>query len=66
MTMRAMYKKCKNCGKQFTYNPSVGEPGMMCPYCRKPANVKLSGKKIKVEEVSAIKEILDDFKNGDK
>ncbi len=64
-----MYKNCKNCGKQFIYNTSVGDPGIMCPYCGKPANVRFAGQKIKDEDKSAIKELLDDFnksKNNEK
>lgn len=49
-----MFKKCKNCGKQFTYNPSVGDPGMMCPYCKKPSDIKFTGKKVDPERLQAV------------
>lgn len=28
-----MKKRCPNCGRVFTYNPSVGDSGLICPYC---------------------------------
>lgn len=33
MSAILMLKKCKKCGKKYSYNPSVGNFGMICPYC---------------------------------
>lgn len=46
MSMLPMYKRCPNCKRQFTYNPSVGDMGLACPYCNK-AVVKSAVDKIK-------------------
>lgn len=31
MTMIPMYKRCRTCGKKYSWNPDVGQ--FMCPYC---------------------------------
>ncbi|MCR5587621.1 MAG: hydrogenase maturation nickel metallochaperone HypA [Lachnospiraceae bacterium] len=31
MTLVPEYRRCKNCGKRFSFNPDVGN--IMCPYC---------------------------------
>jgi len=31
MTMLPMYKRCRTCGKKYSWNPDVGQ--FMCPYC---------------------------------
>ncbi len=41
MSMIPMKKKCPNCKKQFNYNPSVGNLGMICPHCHKPIIVSI-------------------------
>ena len=33
MSALPMKKRCPNCGRVFTYNPSVGDSGLICPYC---------------------------------
>lgn len=35
MSIVPMYKRCPNCKRQFTYNPSVGDMGLVCPHCNK-------------------------------
>ena len=35
MTIRIMLKKCIHCHKKYLYNPSVGNFGWICPYCKK-------------------------------
>ena len=64
MTIKTMLKKCVNCGKEYSINPSVSDPGIMCPYCKKPANVKFKGKRIDAEDKAMIKEMLDDYKKN--
>lgn len=36
MTMHPMFKKCPKCKRKFTYNPSVGDLGLICPHCKAP------------------------------
>jgi ssDNA-binding Zn-finger/Zn-ribbon topoisomerase 1 len=36
MTMGPLYKYCPHCKCRYTYNPSVGDLGIFCPYCGKP------------------------------
>ena len=31
MTIVPEYRRCKNCGKKFSFNPDVGN--FICPYC---------------------------------
>ena len=39
MTMRSMTKRCTYCRRVYTYNPSVGDLGLVCKYCgRSPAS----------------------------
>lgn len=35
MSMLPMYKRCPSCKRQFSYNPSVGDLGLVCPHCNK-------------------------------
>lgn len=35
MSIRIMFRKCEHCGHRYTYNPSTGNFGMVCPECRK-------------------------------
>ncbi|GHV56282.1 hypothetical protein FACS1894216_20010 [Synergistales bacterium] len=37
MTILPMYKRCPRCGGKYSYNPSVGDMGLFCPYCAKLA-----------------------------
>ena len=30
-----MFRKCEHCGHRYTYNPSVGNFGVVCPKCKK-------------------------------
>ena len=46
MSLLPMYKRCPNCKRQFTYNPSVGDMGLVCPHCGK-AVVKSAVDKLK-------------------
>ncbi len=46
MSLLPMYKRCPNCKRQFTYNPSVGDMGLVCPHCNK-AVVKSAVDKLK-------------------
>ena len=43
MSAVAMFRKCGHCGKKFTYNPSAGDMGLICPHCNKPANIGQKG-----------------------
>jgi DNA-directed RNA polymerase subunit RPC12/RpoP len=46
MSIITMWKKCPKCGRKYTYNPSTGDLGLICPYCAlKPK--KVFGKKAK-------------------
>lgn len=33
MSIVLMKKKCVHCGKEYLYNPSVGDFGLICPKC---------------------------------
>lgn len=47
MTIRPMYKKCKYCHRIYSYNPSLGHLGHMCPYCKnRPLTQKVEIPKI--------------------
>ena len=35
MSIRIMTRKCEHCGHRYTYNPSTGNLGMICPKCHK-------------------------------
>lgn len=35
MSIMPMYKRCPNCKRQFTYNPDIGDLGLVCPHCNK-------------------------------
>jgi hypothetical protein len=28
-----MVRTCTHCGREYTYNPSNGNPGMLCKHC---------------------------------
>lgn len=30
-----MHRTCERCGRRYTYDPSVGRFGMVCPHCGK-------------------------------
>ena len=34
MGICTMFRKCENCGHRYTYNPSTGNFGKVCPRCR--------------------------------
>lgn len=39
MSILPMFKTCPVCHKKYSYNPSTGNLGIMCPYCiGKPAD----------------------------
>ncbi len=42
MSSRLITKQCIHCRRTFTYNPSVGDFGMVCKHCRKPQSVTAS------------------------
>ena len=35
MSAQIMFRKCEYCGYQYTYNPSTGNFGKICPKCHK-------------------------------
>ena len=35
MSATIMIRKCQHCGHKYTYNPSVGKFGLICPKCGK-------------------------------
>lgn len=35
MSTRIMFRRCQHCGHRYTYNPSTGNLGMICPKCNK-------------------------------
>ena len=35
MSIRIMFRKCEHCRHRYTYNPSTGNFGMVCPKCHK-------------------------------
>ena len=35
MSMVMMHRRCIHCGEKYTYNPSVGKFGLICPRCGK-------------------------------
>ncbi|MBR4863277.1 MAG: hypothetical protein IKU07_01770 [Oscillospiraceae bacterium] len=35
MSARIMTKLCIHCRKAYSYNPSVGDWGKVCPHCHK-------------------------------
>ena len=43
MSILPMYKVCGHCGRRYIYDPSTGDMGMICPYCKKPANMNVKG-----------------------
>lgn len=55
MSIMPMYKRCPNCKRQFTYNPSVVDLGLVCPHCNKAVIKSVLGEGKKV--IDAIKEI---------
>lgn len=36
MSALPMYRTCVKCGKMYSYNPSIGDLGIVCPYCHAP------------------------------
>lgn len=36
MSTLFMTKRCQNCHRRFTYNPSVGDFGLICRHCGMP------------------------------
>lgn len=36
MSAHIMTKQCIHCKKIYTYNPSVGDIGMLCKHCHRP------------------------------
>lgn len=45
MSIRSMVKRCIHCHRTYTYNPSVGDFGMVCKHCSKIQMINLAGKK---------------------
>jgi Zn finger protein HypA/HybF involved in hydrogenase expression len=35
MSIRIMFRKCEHCRHRYTYNPSIGNFGVVCPKCHK-------------------------------
>ena len=35
MSIRIMFRKCEHCNHRYTYNPSTGNFGIICPKCKK-------------------------------
>ena len=35
MSATIMIRKCQHCGHNYSYNPSVGKFGIICPKCGK-------------------------------
>ena len=35
MSATIMIRKCQHCGHKYSYNPSVGKFGLICPKCGK-------------------------------
>ena len=35
MSIVTMQRACEHCGRRYTYDPSVGRFGMVCPHCGK-------------------------------
>ena len=33
MSIRIMFRRCEHCNHVYTYNPSTGNFGMVCPEC---------------------------------
>ncbi|MGN0610131.1 MAG: hypothetical protein ACI4J6_13055 [Oscillospiraceae bacterium] len=57
MSMMPMYKICPHCKRRYSYDPSTGSLGFICPHCGKPT-ADVSVRKTK----QPIKEIKDLFK----
>ena len=36
MSALMMFRSCEHCGHRYTYNPSTGNFGLVCPKCKKP------------------------------
>ena len=36
MSLLPMYRQCTHCRRRYSYNPSMGRLGLICPYCGKP------------------------------
>ena len=46
MSIKIMFRKCQYCKHVYTYNPSVGKFGHICPKCmRLQDSEELKGKK---------------------
>lgn len=60
MSMLPMYKRCPSCKRQFSYNPSVGDLGFVCPHCKKAVikSVVNEGKDV----LNSIKKIQNKYK----
>lgn len=39
MSIKPIIRKCEHCGYRYTYNPSVGNLGIICPKCCKGQSV---------------------------
>lgn len=57
MSIMPMYKKCPNCKQEFSYNPSTGNFGLVCPHCRKPIALSAAGE-VK-DTINKIKDLFD-------
>lgn len=35
-----MFRRCRYCGYRYSYNPSIGDRGLICPHCNRYQNSK--------------------------
>ena len=43
MSALSMFKVCGNCGRRIRYDPGVGDMGIICHYCKRPADISAKG-----------------------
>lgn len=50
MSICIMFRKCEHCHHRYTYNPSTGNFGMVCPKCHKAQSELIPVPKTKVKK----------------
>lgn len=51
MSTRIMFRRCQHCGHRYTYNPSTGNLGLICPKCNKAQSSIVDLPKTTLEDV---------------
>lgn len=51
MSIKMMTKKCTRCHRTYSFNPSVGDMGIICKHCGYPQQAQLPSPSIWVTQV---------------